>query len=175
MVRQAHHQQTLRDFAAVLPTRGGVDNQSSPRYHFITLPAVRSASAARTSGVCFCPYDYASTPCAVHRLSERLQACPQRFLSQPQSGRDGHLKPMDLGLLIASRGGPGGASYALSEVRIYSGRPDPNIDMPTFSAHRRQNQAWELSRATVIERELRYLQGRPQEKRVSMSPWPSIS
>ena len=55
------------------------------------------------------------------------------FFPNPQSGRDGHLKPTDLGQLIASRGGPGGASYALSEVRVYSGRPDPNIDMPTFA------------------------------------------
>ena len=91
------------------------------------------------------------------------------FFPNPQSGRDGHLKPMALGQLIASRGGPGGASYALSAVRVYSGRPNPNIDMRTFSAHRRQSQAWELSGATVIERELRYLYGRPQEKGIDVA------
>ena len=91
------------------------------------------------------------------------------FFPNPQSGRDGHLKPMDLGQLIANRGGPGGASYTPSEVRVYSGRPDPNIDMRTFSAHRRQSQAWGLSGATVIERELRYLQGRPQEKGIDVA------
>ena len=88
------------------------------------------------------------------------------FFPNPQSGRDGHLKPMDLGQLIANRGG---TSYTPSEVRVYSGRPDPNIDMRTFSAHRRQSQAWGLSGATVIERELRYLQGRPQEKGIDVA------
>ena len=53
------------------------------------------------------------------------------FFPNSQSGRHGHLKPMDLGQLIANRGGPGGASYALSEVRVYSGRPDPNTCAPS--------------------------------------------
>ena len=45
----------------------------------------------------------------------------------------------------------------------------PTIDMRTFSAHRRQSQVWEFSGATVIERDLRYLQGRPQEKGIDVA------
>lgn len=86
------------------------------------------------------------------------------FFPGSQSGRDGHLKPMELGQLIVSRGGPDGTPYALAEVRIYSGRPDPKRDWRTFSAHRRQSQRWRLDGATIIERQLRYPQGHPQEK-----------
>ena len=91
------------------------------------------------------------------------------FFPSPQSGRDGHSNPMDLGRLVANRGGPGGTSYALSEVRVYSGRPDPKMDIRTFNAHQKQSQRWRLAGATVIERELRYLQGRPQEKGIDVA------
>ena len=91
------------------------------------------------------------------------------FFPNPQSGRDGHLKPMDLGRLIERRGGPGGVSYALSEVRVYSGLPDPQRAQRTFSAHRKQSQRWQQDGATVIERELRYPEGRPQEKGIDVA------
>lgn len=91
------------------------------------------------------------------------------FFPNPQSGRDGHLKPMELGRLIEGRGGPGGTSYALREVRVYSGRPDPQRDWRTFSAHRKQSQRWQQDGATIIERELRYPQGRPQEKGIDVA------
>ena len=91
------------------------------------------------------------------------------FFPNPQSGIDGHLKPMALGQLIANRGGSDGRSYTLSEVRVYSGRPDPKRDKRTFSAHRKQSQSWRSAGATVIERELRYLQGRPQEKGIDVA------
>ena len=91
------------------------------------------------------------------------------FFPNPQSGRDGHLKPMDLGQLIANRGGPGGTPYTLSEVRVYSGRPIPQMGMRTFSAHQKQSQSWRLAGAIVIERELRYLQGQPQEKGIDVA------
>ena len=91
------------------------------------------------------------------------------FFPNPQSGRDGHLKPMELGRLIANRGGSDGRSYTLSEVRVYSGRPNPKMAMRTFSAHQKQSQGWRLSGAAVIERELRYLQGRPQEKGIDVA------
>ena len=87
----------------------------------------------------------------------------------PQSGRDGHLKPMDLGHLIANKGGSGGTSYTLSEVRVYSGRPNPKMDIRTFNAHQKQSQSWRLAGATVIERELRYPRGRPQEKGIDVA------
>ena len=91
------------------------------------------------------------------------------FFPDPQSGRDGHLKPMALGQLIAARGGVDGAPYTLSEVRVYSGRPNPRVDVRTFAAHRKQSQSWQSAGATVIERELRYPQGRPQEKGIDVA------
>ena len=91
------------------------------------------------------------------------------FFPDPQSGRDGHSKPMDLGNLIANRGGLGGTAYNLSEVRVYSGRPNPKLDPRTWSAHRKQSQGWKSAGATVIERELRYLQGQPQEKGIDVA------
>ena len=82
---------------------------------------------------------------------------------------DGHLKPMELGRLIASRGGPGGTPYSLSEVRVYSGRPNPKIDKRTFSAHRKQSQGWALDGATVIERELRYRKGSLRKRGIDVA------
>ena len=91
------------------------------------------------------------------------------FFPNPQSGRDGHLKPMELGLLIESRGDLDGTPYSLSEVRVYSGRPNPHRAWRTFSAHRTQSHGWAQDGATVIERELRYPQGRPQEKGIDVA------
>ena len=91
------------------------------------------------------------------------------FFPNPQSGRDGHLKPRAQGQLIANRSAPGGALYTLSQVRVYSGRPDPKMDIRTLSAHRKQSQGLELAGATVIERELRYQQGRPKEKGIDVA------
>ena len=47
--------------------------------------------------------------------------------------------PIKLGQLIASRGGPDGLPCSLSDVRIYSGRPDPNRDKRSHAAHMRQS------------------------------------
>ena len=91
------------------------------------------------------------------------------FFPNSQSGRDGHLKPIDLGHLIANRGGFDGTAYTLSEVRVYSGRPNPKMDVRTFAAHRKQSQGWRSSGATVIERELRYLHGLAQEKGIDVA------
>ena len=76
---------------------------------------------------------------------------------------------MELGRLIANRGGVGEAAYDLTEVRVYSGRPNPKMDIRTFAAHRKQSQGWSSDGATVIERELRYLQGQPQEKGIDVA------
>ncbi|MGD0856118.1 MAG: NYN domain-containing protein, partial [Dehalococcoidia bacterium] len=51
---------------------------------------------------------------------------------------------------------PPGIKRILNEVRIYSGRPDPNKDPRTHAAHMRQCSAWERCGATVITRALRY-------------------
>ena len=90
------------------------------------------------------------------------------FFPGSQSGKDGHLKPIELERLIAGRGGPDGTPHALSEVRTYSGRPDPKRAWRTFSAHRKQSQRWRSDGATVIERQPRYPQGRPQAKDVNV-------
>ena len=91
------------------------------------------------------------------------------FFPNPQSGRDGHLRPVEVGRLIENRGDPDGTPYSLSEVRVYSGRPNRNRARRTFSAHRTQSQGWAQDGATVIERELRYPQGRPQEKGIDVA------
>ena len=78
-----------------------------------------------------------------------------------QSNRDGQFRPMDLGRLIASRGGPGGVLCALSDVRIYSGRPDSNLQPRAHGAHRKQTARWRSDGAQVITRALRYPQAWP--------------
>ena len=95
------------------------------------------------------------------------------FFPSPQSGRDGHFRPMDLGRLIADRGGPNGAPCTLSDVRIYSGEPDARRDPRTYAAHRRQTHRWASDGATVITRSLRYPRGWPtvpaQEKGIDVA------
>ena len=79
-----------------------------------------------------------------------------RFFPNPQSNVDGQFDPIKLGQLIASRGGPGGLPCSLSDVRIYSGRPDPNRDKRSHAAHMRQSNRWRANGATVIMQGLRY-------------------
>ena len=86
-----------------------------------------------------------------------------RFFPNPQSGRDGHFYPMELGRLITSRGGPNGKACTLSDVRVYSGRPDANRDRRTYAAHDKQSKRWTSDGATVITRSLRYLRTWPTE------------
>lgn len=95
------------------------------------------------------------------------------FFPNTQSGTDGQFRPMDLGRLVAGRGGPHGVPCILSDVRIYSGRPDAKQDPHTYAAHRRQARRWASDGATVITRSLRYPQGWPavpaQEKGVDVA------
>ena len=95
------------------------------------------------------------------------------FFPNTQSGMDGQFRPMDLGRLIASKGGPNGIPCALSEVRIYSGEPDSNRDPRTYAAHDKQTKRWESDGATVITRSLRYPRGWPtvpaQEKGIDVA------
>ena len=44
----------------------------------------------------------------------------------------------------------------LSDVRIYSGLPDPNRDQRVHTAHMRQSNRWRADGATVIAQGLRY-------------------
>ena len=79
-----------------------------------------------------------------------------RSFPNPQSNVDGQFDPIRLGQLIASRGGPGGMPCSLSDVRIYSGRPDPNRDKRSHAAHMRQSNRWRANGATVVTQDLRY-------------------
>lgn len=80
-----------------------------------------------------------------------------------QDRTDGQFSPIDLGHLIASKGGPGGAPCSLSDVRIYSGRPDGSRERRSYIAHRRQTGRWMSAGATVITRPLRYPPAWPNE------------
>ena len=97
----------------------------------------------------------------------------ESFFPNPQSGVDGQFDPVKLGQSIASRGGPGGRSCSLSDVRVYSGRPDPNRDGRGHAAHMRQWNRWRTDGATVITEGLRYQPAwngqPPQEKGIDVA------
>lgn len=77
---------------------------------------------------------------------------------------NGQFSPMQLGKLLESRGGPNGAGCALTDVRVYTGRPDPRRDAETYAAHIKQCQQWETEGATVISRQLRYPRHWPEQR-----------
>ena len=67
----------------------------------------------------------------------------------------GQTDPLALGNLICERLPPG-LTRTLSEVRIYTGRPDSSKQPKTYGAHMRHCEAWERAGAIVIPRALRY-------------------
>jgi uncharacterized LabA/DUF88 family protein len=74
----------------------------------------------------------------------------------------GQVYPTTLGQRIVSKYVPE-AKRELSEVRIYSGRPDPRKDAHSYAAHMRQCDAWEKSGHVVLRtRQLRYPNGWPK-------------
>ncbi|MBA4179784.1 MAG: hypothetical protein C0506_04275 [Anaerolinea sp.] len=83
----------------------------------------------------------------------------------PAVGRrhtDGQVDPVSVGSLICSRPPPGGARV-LSEVRIYTGRPNSTKQPKAYAAHMRQCAVWERAGAVVIPRALRYPPAWPAE------------
>ena len=78
------------------------------------------------------------------------------FFNNTAASVDGQFSPAKLGDLIASRGGPSGMVCSLSEVRAYTGRPDPDKDPKTYSAHMKQCAEWQRTGVIVIHRQLRY-------------------
>ena len=78
------------------------------------------------------------------------------FLNNSVASVDGQYSPAKLGDLIAARGGPSGTACSLSEVRAYTGRPDPEKDPKTYSAHMKQCAEWQRTGVNVIHRQLRY-------------------
>lgn len=80
------------------------------------------------------------------------------FFEENASHIYGQFDPMEFGNLICARS-PFGSSKdvrELSEVRIYTGRPNPSRDSKTYGAHRKQCSEWERKGALVIPRSLRY-------------------
>ena len=114
---------------------------------FLIGPAIGSASAKLMSGVYFCLARrlLMVTPLRLALFIDAQNAYRRargRFFPNPQSNVDGQFDPVKLGQLIANRRGPGGVPCSLSDVRMYSGRPDPNRDQRTHAAHMKQSNRW---------------------------------
>jgi len=97
------------------------------------------------------------------------------FFEENASHIYGPFDPIELGNLICSKR-PHGSSKderELSEVRTYTGRPNPSRDPKTYGSHRKQCSAWERKGALVIPRSLRYPRNWPnnpaQEKGVDVA------
>ena len=102
-------------------------------------PAIGSASPKLMSRVYFCLARrlLMTTPLRIALFIDAQNAyrrARDRFFPNPQCNVDGQFDPINLGQLIASRGGPDGLPCSLSDVRIYSGRPDPNRDKRSHEA-----------------------------------------
>ncbi len=78
----------------------------------------------------------------------------------------GQFNPVKLGQLISKKKpfGQEGEDRTFTEVRVYSGRPNPSKDPKTYGAHRRQTAAWEKQGVTVKTRALRYPYDWPKSK-----------
>lgn len=85
----------------------------------------------------------------------------------PISGEASHVHgqfdPIAVGNLICGRPPPG-SSRVLSEVRIYTGRPESSKQPRAYAAHMRQCAAWEKLGAIVVPRTLRYSNAWSQER-----------
>lgn len=89
------------------------------------------------------------------------------FFTGQAPSRAGQIAPVALGRLLCSRSNPhqpSSTTRTLTQVRIYTGRPDSSLDPRTYGAHRRQCVAWERAGATVIARTLRYPRDWPEER-----------
>ncbi|MXW25446.1 MAG: NYN domain-containing protein [Dehalococcoidia bacterium] len=95
------------------------------------------------------------------------QGARGRFYSPRAHGRAGQIAPVALASLLCERANPlqsAPQERVLTQVRVYSGRPDATRDPKTYGAHRRQAAAWERSGAVVINRPLRYPPGWPAQR-----------
>ena len=97
----------------------------------------------------------------------------ERFFHNSGTSVNGQISPMKLGTRLEARGGPNGAGCVLTEVRVYTGRPDPHKAPETYAAHMKQCAQWEAEGATVITRPLRYPSNWPahraQEKGIDVA------
>lgn len=92
------------------------------------------------------------------------RAALQAFHPQRSRVTDGQVDPVEVADLLLRRG-PGDQDRELAQVRVYTGRPDPNKNAKTFNAHMRQCAAWERAGATVVTRPLQYLPGQPPREK----------
>ena len=101
---------------------------------------------------------------AVHRCAKHHRGARESFFRNDSPSVNGQFGPAKLGKLIESRGGPNKAVCALSGVRVYTGRPDPNKQPKTYAAHMKQCAKWQADGVTVVHRLLRYPSGWPEQK-----------
>ncbi len=88
----------------------------------------------------------------------------EAFFARNSPSFNGQFSPKRLGEIVAERSRPGGSACVLHDVRIYTGRPDPEKDPRTYAAHMRQCDAWEASGVRVTSRPLRYPRDWPAER-----------
>lgn len=77
---------------------------------------------------------------------------------------DGQIDPVAVAELLCQRGVLG-ANRELVDVRVYSGRPNPDYDPKTHRAHMQQCAVWEQAGAKVITKPLQYLEGEPPREK----------
>jgi uncharacterized LabA/DUF88 family protein len=94
------------------------------------------------------------------------QGAREAFFGSSGSHTLGQFNPLGLAQLVVSRKpvGDEGEPRELSEVRVYTGRPDSTKDPKTYGAHRRQCAAWEKLGVKVVARTLRYPRKWPAER-----------
>lgn len=81
------------------------------------------------------------------------------FFSRQSPPLAGQIAPLALGRRLCGRKNPyqvSSPTRTLTQVCIYTGRPDSSKDPRTYAAHMRQCAAWERAGAVVIHRALRY-------------------
>ena len=86
------------------------------------------------------------------------------FFSDTSPSVSRQFNPAKLATLIQSRGGPENLRCSLSDVRVYTGRPEAVKDPKTYAAHMKQCAEWSRNGVTIVHRSLRYPRGWPAER-----------
>jgi len=85
------------------------------------------------------------------------------FFGPNDPGRAGQFDPLAMGKRICARA-PAAQPRRLMDVRVYTGRPNPNKQRRMYAAHMKQCAAWKAAGVSVIARPLRYPPGFPVQK-----------
>lgn len=88
----------------------------------------------------------------------------ETFCAKDTFHTEGQIDPVKLAELLCVRGSTDGTQRELSQVRVYTGRPDSSRDSKGYGANQRQMAAWQKAGAMVIARTLRYPPGYPRVK-----------